>query len=109
MARRLRARALPLPLGDPSGISHDGGACDEGLSAEASWPDEDAAIQGLVGHPSSTRVRGTGLQEGREAGRNTRVIDIAVIGAGRWGPHLIRNFDNHQASRVSWVIDRDPS
>lgn len=35
------------------------------------------------------------------------MIDVAVIGAGRWGPHLIRNFDNRQASKVSWVIDRD--
>ncbi|HKV06519.1 MAG TPA: Gfo/Idh/MocA family oxidoreductase [Thermoanaerobaculia bacterium] len=33
---------------------------------------------------------------------------IAVLGAGHWGPNLIRNFHNHQASEVAWVIDRDP-
>lgn len=32
---------------------------------------------------------------------------IAVIGAGHWGPNLIRNFHNHTTSEVAWVIDRD--
>ncbi len=32
---------------------------------------------------------------------------IAVIGAGQWGPNLIRNFHNHQTSEVLWVVDRD--
>lgn len=36
------------------------------------------------------------------------MIRIAVLGAGHWGPNLIRNFHNHQASEVAWVIDRDP-
>ena len=35
------------------------------------------------------------------------MIRVAVIGAGHWGPHLIRNFDNKQQSVVAWVIDRD--
>ncbi len=35
------------------------------------------------------------------------MIEVAVLGAGHWGPHLIRNFDNRQRSRVAWVIDRD--
>jgi predicted dehydrogenase len=35
------------------------------------------------------------------------MIGIAVIGAGHWGPNLIRNFHNHQASEVHWVVDRD--
>ena len=34
---------------------------------------------------------------------------IAVIGAGHWGPNLIRNFHNHQTSEVAWVVDRDES
>lgn len=34
---------------------------------------------------------------------------IAVIGAGHWGPNLIRNFHDHQASVVAWVVDRDES
>jgi len=35
------------------------------------------------------------------------VLRIAVIGAGHWGPNLIRNFHNHQTSEVAWVVDRD--
>jgi predicted dehydrogenase len=38
-----------------------------------------------------------------------RILRIAVIGAGHWGPNLIRNFHNHQASDVVWVVDRDES
>jgi predicted dehydrogenase len=30
-----------------------------------------------------------------------------VLGAGEWGPNLIRNFHNKQASEVVWIIDRD--
>ena len=32
---------------------------------------------------------------------------MAVVGAGHWGPNLIRNFDNPPASRVHTVVDRD--
>lgn len=35
------------------------------------------------------------------------MIRIAVVGAGHWGPNLIRNFDNKLTSEVAWVIDRD--
>lgn len=35
------------------------------------------------------------------------MIGFAVIGAGHWGPNLIRNFHTHQASEVLWVVDRD--
>lgn len=35
------------------------------------------------------------------------MLRIAVIGAGHWGPNLIRNFHNHQTSEVAWVADRD--
>jgi len=35
------------------------------------------------------------------------MLRIAVVGAGHWGPNLIRNFHNHTASEVAWVIDRD--
>jgi predicted dehydrogenase len=34
-------------------------------------------------------------------------IRIAVIGAGHWGPNLIRNFDNPPASVLKLVVDRD--
>lgn len=35
------------------------------------------------------------------------MIRIAVIGAGRWGPNLIRNFHNGKTSVVTWVADLD--
>jgi predicted dehydrogenase len=35
-------------------------------------------------------------------------IGIAVIGAGRWGPHLIRNFSSESRSTVEWVVELDP-
>lgn len=35
------------------------------------------------------------------------MIRVAVIGAGHWGPNLIRNFQNPPASRLAWVVDRD--
>jgi predicted dehydrogenase len=38
-----------------------------------------------------------------------RILRIAVFGAGHWGPNLIRNFHNHLASDVVWVVDRDPA
>ena len=35
------------------------------------------------------------------------MIKIAVIGAGHWGPNLIRNFNNGRTASVVRVIDRD--
>jgi predicted dehydrogenase len=35
------------------------------------------------------------------------MIRVAVLGAGEWGPNLIRNFHNQQTSEVVWIIDRD--
>lgn len=32
---------------------------------------------------------------------------IAIIGAGHWGPNLIRAFHNHERSEVAWVVDRN--
>jgi predicted dehydrogenase len=32
---------------------------------------------------------------------------IGVIGAGHWGPHLIRNFSDHLSSQVLWVGEMD--
>jgi predicted dehydrogenase len=37
------------------------------------------------------------------------MIQVAVLGAGHWGPNLIRNFHNHLQSKVAWVLDLDPS
>lgn len=38
---------------------------------------------------------------------NRRPLRVAVLGAGHWGPNLVRNFHTHQASEVAWVVDRD--
>jgi predicted dehydrogenase len=35
------------------------------------------------------------------------MVEVAVIGAGHWGPNLIGNFHNMRASSVRWVVDRD--
>ena len=35
------------------------------------------------------------------------MIRVAVIGAGQWGPNLIRNFHNKETSEVVWIVDRD--
>lgn len=37
------------------------------------------------------------------------MIRVAVIGAGHWGPNLIRNFHNRPVSETVWIVDRDPS
>ena len=39
---------------------------------------------------------------------NAQPIGVAVIGAGHWGPNLIRNFENPPKSEVLFVVDRDP-
>ena len=36
------------------------------------------------------------------------MIEVAVVGAGHWGPNLIRNFDNQTRSRVRWIVDTAP-
>src|SRR5262245_64976801 len=35
------------------------------------------------------------------------MIGIGVLGAGHWGPNLIRNVHNKITSEVLWVADRD--
>ena len=34
-------------------------------------------------------------------------MKVAVIGAGHWGPNLVRNFDTHKKTSVAWVIDQN--
>lgn len=36
-------------------------------------------------------------------------LRLAVLGAGRWGPNLIRNFYTNTRSQVTWVVDLDES
>ncbi len=35
------------------------------------------------------------------------MIEVAVVGAGRWGPNLIGNFESSGRSRVRYVVDQD--
>jgi predicted dehydrogenase len=35
------------------------------------------------------------------------MIGIGIVGAGHWGPNLIRNLHNRVTSEVVWVADRD--
>lgn len=35
-------------------------------------------------------------------------IKVAIIGAGYWGPNLIRNFNEIEESRIVWVCDQKP-
>lgn len=35
------------------------------------------------------------------------MIRVAVVGAGHWGPNLIRYFQSPPTSEVLWVVDRD--
>jgi predicted dehydrogenase len=34
------------------------------------------------------------------------MIGVAVVGAGHWGPHLVRNFNDHLSSHTLWVVDQ---
>jgi len=35
-------------------------------------------------------------------------LNVAIVGAGYWGPNLIRNFDSLADCRVRWVCDKKP-
>lgn len=35
-------------------------------------------------------------------------LGVAIVGAGYWGPNLIRNFDKIEDCHVSWVCDKQP-
>jgi predicted dehydrogenase len=38
----------------------------------------------------------------------TRPVSLAVVGAGYWGPNLVRNIVVHPRTRLRWIVDRDP-
>jgi len=38
---------------------------------------------------------------------DTRPIGVAVIGAGYWGPNLVRNFQNNSGFQLHWLCDLD--
>lgn len=38
----------------------------------------------------------------------TRPVSLAVVGAGYWGPNLVRNIADHPLTELRWIVDRDP-
>lgn len=34
------------------------------------------------------------------------MIGVAVVGAGHWGPHLVRNYNDHLSSQTLYVVDQ---
>lgn len=46
---------------------------------------------------------------GRNVSRPQRPIGLAVVGAGYWGPNLVRNFASSPQYRLIWVCDIDKS
>lgn len=38
-----------------------------------------------------------------------RPVTIGVVGAGYWGPNLLRNFNQVAGCKVKWVCDKDPA
>jgi predicted dehydrogenase len=45
----------------------------------------------------------------RDVSRPQRPIGLAVVGAGYWGPNLVRNFASSPHYRLSWLCDMDKS
>src|SRR5581483_6182806 len=103
LARRVRARAVPLPARDPARLPDRGGPGEQGVSTASSRPDEDEAGDRLVVDPPPARLR-----RARNPALTMALLRVAVIGAGHWGPNLIRNFHNKERSEVAWVADTDP-
>lgn len=66
---------------------------------------------GIANSTDSHRVAAATLLRptARLRGSVPTMIRIAVIGAGHWGPNLIRNFHDRQRSEVVRMVDRDPA
>jgi predicted dehydrogenase len=45
----------------------------------------------------------------REFSRSAEPIGLAVVGAGYWGPNLVRNFASSSEYRLTWLCDIDRS
>ena len=62
------------------------------------WPGAAARLSGRTHRPA---------RQAKAVAARMAMIRVAVIGAGQWGPNLIRNFHNKQTSEVVWIVDRD--
>ena len=45
---------------------------------------------------------------GAQAIRPERIVTVAQIGCGYWGPNLLRNFTMRPECRVKWVAELGP-
>ena len=45
---------------------------------------------------------------GAQAIRPERIVTVAQIGCGYWGPNLLRNFTARPECRMKWVVDSSP-
>ena len=63
---------------------------------------------GRLGSVALLRVAGGNPAAPRHGGESMSV-GLAVIGAGYWGPNLIRNFAGIEACDLKVVCDRDPA
>ena len=55
---------------------------------------------------SNKQQRGIEAKRGANGDRSTP-LGMAVVGAGYWGPNLVRNFLRHDESDLRWVCDLD--
>jgi predicted dehydrogenase len=53
-------------------------------------------------HQVPTPLRGSVPGRGRA---ETKSVGVAVVGAGYWGPNLVRNLSTHEACDLRWVCD----
>jgi predicted dehydrogenase len=60
--------------------------------------------ESLIGGPSNKAERMKKSQERPEA---DVPVGVAIVGAGYWGPNLLRNFMKHQGADVRWMCDLD--
>ena len=49
-----------------------------------------------------------GRQNGGTPSPSSDILGVATVGAGYWGPNLIRNFDSLTDCQVRWVCDKKP-
>ena len=68
---------------------------------------QDETDHRMVVDSSATGVSRSGYQEMNFKGQSTTKTGVAIIGAGHWGPHLLRNFTDLPLSEVHWVIELD--
>ncbi|KKZ73574.1 oxidoreductase [Streptomyces showdoensis] len=52
-------------------------------------------------------MKGTHVSDAKDAARPDGPLGVAVIGAGYWGPNLVRNFQGSDRFRLRWLCDLD--